>query len=204
MKLILVRHGQTKHNAESIVQGQKIDIGLNDTGIAQAQAAGHALKHESIDVCYSSDAKRARETAQHILEHHPHTPLYFEPLLRERSAGIYDGLHRNFYHDAAHSSGMNWCEFIPEQGESHVMVGQRAMRAHHILCETHENQTILVVSHGALITTWLAHLHHAPFEKSIFKTYHPDNCAITILHLDKNGNISSARINESKHLETIG
>ena len=64
-RICLVRHGETEWNAERRIQGQ-IDIGLNDTGLRQAAAAGRWLKVAGIVALYSSDLKRAWTTAQAI------------------------------------------------------------------------------------------------------------------------------------------
>ena len=60
-----MRHGETEWNAERRIQGQ-IDIGLNETGLRQAAAAGRWLRMAGIAALYSSDLKRAWATAQAI------------------------------------------------------------------------------------------------------------------------------------------
>jgi probable phosphoglycerate mutase len=57
-RLIAVRHGETAWNVDTRIQGQ-LDIGLNATGVWQAQRAGGALADEPIGVVYASDLARA-------------------------------------------------------------------------------------------------------------------------------------------------
>ena len=57
-RLIAVRHGETAWNVDTRIQGH-IDIGLNATGLWQAQRAGAALADEPIGVVYASDLSRA-------------------------------------------------------------------------------------------------------------------------------------------------
>ncbi|WP_137135503.1 histidine phosphatase family protein [Rhizobium sp. FKY42] len=68
MLIYMIRHGQTDWNAEGRLQGQK-DIGLNDTGRAQARLNGHTLRDllgpEAPHFDYvSSPLGRTRETMQ--------------------------------------------------------------------------------------------------------------------------------------------
>ena len=69
-RLIAVRHGETAWNVDTRIQGH-LDIGLNATGLWQAQRAGQALADEPIAAVYASDLSRAWQTAQAIAARHP-------------------------------------------------------------------------------------------------------------------------------------
>ena len=64
-EIILARHGETEWNLEEIFRG-RIDIGLNETGIKQANLLAEYLNQIEIDAIYSSSLKRALKTAQTI------------------------------------------------------------------------------------------------------------------------------------------
>ncbi len=61
-RILLVRHGQTAWNADSRIQGHT-DIELDALGHWQAERLALALGDEQLDVLYSSDLARARQTA---------------------------------------------------------------------------------------------------------------------------------------------
>ena len=65
MNLYIVRHGQTRLNAEHRVQGRK-GAPLNEVGIAQAKELNRKCKEEKIkfDYVYSSPQERAIQTAK--------------------------------------------------------------------------------------------------------------------------------------------
>lgn len=67
MRIILVRHGQTKWNSEGRVQG-RTDIPLNARGMAQAEAVGEWLSGRKIDAVYASPLMRAHDTAKAIAD----------------------------------------------------------------------------------------------------------------------------------------
>jgi len=69
MELILIRHGETDWNKESIFRGHE-DVRLNATGIAQADAAAETLKDKVFEAVYSSPLKRAMVTAKRIAAPH--------------------------------------------------------------------------------------------------------------------------------------
>lgn len=62
-KLILVRHGQTEMNAQSLYFG-KLNPSLNHLGINQAYEAKNKLLNIDYDIIYSSPLERARQTAE--------------------------------------------------------------------------------------------------------------------------------------------
>src|SRR3989344_4469423 len=85
MKLIITRHGETELNKQKIFQGPLSE--LSKEGISQAKKLARRLKDEKIDAIYSSDHKRAADTAKEIAKFHPNIPLEFVKELREFDAG---------------------------------------------------------------------------------------------------------------------
>src|SRR5262249_57341690 len=77
-KLLLVRHGETDWNRDCRSQGHS-DTHLNDVG--REQAARLAAELDGIDVVYSSDLARARQTAD-ILAARPQLNVLIHPLPR--------------------------------------------------------------------------------------------------------------------------
>jgi alpha-ribazole phosphatase len=89
-RLLLVRHGETDWNREGRYQGQT-DTPLNEAGRAQAAQLAARLAGEALDVIYSSDLKRACETAQVIAAPHG-LDVQPTPQLREVAFGVLEGL----------------------------------------------------------------------------------------------------------------
>jgi len=87
----LLRHGETSENALRIIQGQ-LDTDLNATGRQQAQIAAQAMKNIPFTHAFTSDARRASDTAQAILRYHPGVILKPTALLRERHMGNFQGM----------------------------------------------------------------------------------------------------------------
>ncbi len=56
-RLYMCRHGETEANATGMLQGSGIDLGLNDKGIAQAEALRDQLENEPVDLFISSKLK---------------------------------------------------------------------------------------------------------------------------------------------------
>ena len=90
MKMIFVRHGQTKWNAEERLQGQ-LDAELSELGFRQARQTAEALADKVVDSIYSSDLQRAYVTAEIIAEKHG-LPVTRQPVLREVCLGEWQGL----------------------------------------------------------------------------------------------------------------
>jgi len=84
MKIYLVRHGESIANAKGIHQGQKIDTSLSKKGLEQAQKIAERLKDEDFEIIYSSDLKRAYETAKEIAKFH-NSKIVKDKRLREKA-----------------------------------------------------------------------------------------------------------------------
>jgi len=152
-RICLVRHGETKWNAARRIQGQ-IDIGLNETGLQQAEAAGRWLKGAGIVALYSSDLKRAWTTAQVIGAALALTPRPV-PEMRERRYGVFEGL---TYDEAKASHPDGYAAFEGrnadydfENGESLKAMFARVTGKLQEIAAAHPGQNVAVVLHGGVL-----------------------------------------------------
>jgi broad specificity phosphatase PhoE len=82
-RVYIVRHAETEENKQKIIQGH-LDTILNSEGEGQADLVAKALKDVPFDVAYSSDLKRATDTAKRILVHHSGVEVQTHIAIRER------------------------------------------------------------------------------------------------------------------------
>ena len=64
-QIIVIRHGETQWNRGEIFRGRH-DIGLNKSGIRQAESLGNYLAELKLEAIYTSPLKRARDTADSV------------------------------------------------------------------------------------------------------------------------------------------
>lgn len=154
-RLCLIRHGETAWNAEKRLQGHT-DIPLNPRGEVQAKQMAQALKNTrlSFDVLYTSDLKRAADTAHAIVESLGLAPRSMADL-RERHFGGLQGLTTE---EAPLAKPAIWQAHISRQldhelegGESIAQFALRVQNALDTIRQKHQGQTILVVSHGGTL-----------------------------------------------------
>lgn len=89
MKLYLIRHGETDWNKERKLQG-KSDIALNAFGRTLARKTAKHLSNLSFDLAITSPLKRAKETAEILLEGRE-IPLLEDERLAEMGFGCLEG-----------------------------------------------------------------------------------------------------------------
>src|SRR5688572_7490768 len=90
MRLLIARHGQTKHNLDHRYQGTT-DAPLNETGRAQAKQLADRLADEKIDIIYSSPLMRSTQTAELVAKVH-NLEIKKDERLREISFGDWEGM----------------------------------------------------------------------------------------------------------------
>ena len=90
MKIYLMRHGETKWNKRSKLQGQ-VDIPLAPKGIEQAEMTSEGMKDIPFDHIFSSPLKRAYKTAQVVRRDRP-IEIVRDDRLKEMSFGTSEGL----------------------------------------------------------------------------------------------------------------
>lgn len=144
-RVILARHGQTDHNARSLLQGQ-IDVELNEDGIEEAKKLADHLSDEEIDAVYSSDLERARKTAAMIAAEHRLEPESFAEL-RERSLGEFEGEPKQIRRDTLDGPD-DLDDWKPDDGENLHDLKQRVRPVLDTIREDHTDGTVVVVAHG--------------------------------------------------------
>ncbi len=151
-----MRHGESTWNAERRLQGQRDDAGLTERGRAEAAAAAEALRSEPIVAVYSSDLRRALETAWPIAAGHGLVP---RPTiaLREQGYGVLEGLPTSA---ALRDPGYDLLD--PDDracgGESIRDVYERVGAGLTEIVETHDGSAVVLVSHGDTLRIALARL----------------------------------------------
>lgn len=155
--LYLVRHGQTDWNIKKLIQGHK-DIPLNETGRHQAFKIWHELKEINFDSIYSSDLKRASQTAE-IIARKRNLKVTLSEELRERDFGVFVG--KTFVGEK------NLMKLI-EKLERSVEIDSRIENDKNLLkrlignlrniVKNNKNKTVLVVTHAGTIRALLVHL----------------------------------------------
>jgi broad specificity phosphatase PhoE len=148
--LLLVRHGETDWNREGRWQGLP-DTHLNDHGREQARSL--ALQTDGVDVIYSSDLARARETAEIVAEDLG-LEVRLDERLRERSFGEWEGFNMAEIEERFAEAHRRWRAGEGPGAEDAEPFAEFARRIHDFLneiLERHPGETVLVISHGGSI-----------------------------------------------------
>lgn len=155
MKIVLIRHGQSKGNIIPVIQGQ-MDYHLTDKGIAQAHKAGKDLKKTyPFDKIYSSDLQRAAQTAEIIASYFNITDVIFTEKLRELHFGIYQGRIPLELTDEESAHLRSYWNNTTQRYPGGESVEELSIRAKEIFSKiinsNSEDSTILIVTHRRTI-----------------------------------------------------
>lgn len=185
----LVRHGETTWNKTGRFQG-KTDIHLSPKGKKQAEKLALWFKDKEIDAIYSSSLSRAVETAEPVSKI-LRLPILTSDELLELNFGQWEG--KNFSEIESLWPGMmnrmmESPELIsPPGGESYKDCENRVLQFLQSLSKEGEDQSFIIVSHGAAIRTMICGLLSLPL-KCIWKLA-LDNTSITCVTCVKDFNV---------------
>jgi len=167
--LILLRHGQTTANAQSLLQG-RIDLDLDVVGQQQAAMCGQFVRqHFPHARIVSSPLLRAQQTALAIAPH-----VEIDERFIELDYGSWDGVAMSAIDPAQWAGWRSDPHFRPPNGESLVELDERVRPALEELREEAMEKHIVIVSHVSPIksavtwalgtgpeSTWRMHLDRA-------------------------------------------
>ncbi|MES2582693.1 MAG: histidine phosphatase family protein [Pseudomonadota bacterium] len=149
MHLLLVRHGQTRFNAEHRYLGA-LDPELNAMGILQATAL-RAVLPDNLDAVVCSPLRRARQTADTICQDSGLLPSV-NTAFRERHVGVFEGLTQmeaqTRFPDLWGQNVTRQWHAAPTGGETIAEVVERVTAGLRGLSEQHRGKTVALVAHG--------------------------------------------------------
>ena len=201
--VLLIRHGQSKGNAERRFGGHTATP-LSARGRNQAEATARTLKSESLTAIYSSDLARAMETAKPLANMTGLT-VQSTSAFRERYVGVMEGL---TFEDAAQQHPEQYAallrrdfEYVLTGGESYRQLLDRAVQKLDAIIEEHRGGKIAVFSHTGTICILALHLMgalDAPELKPVWIS--SANCGITKFELRDDGFVRVLVVNDTSHL----
>lgn len=158
LRLLLIRHAETEHNAQARCQGQS-DPPLSAEGLRQAAALAARLAGEEVHAVYAADLRRATETAAAIAAAHG-LAVHTDPRLREMAFGEWEGL---TWAEIGVRYPQEWAAWqadplhvAPPGGETLAQVAARVRSVFEAIAERHSDQCVAVVSHGGPLRVWLS------------------------------------------------
>jgi len=177
MRIILVRHGESEHNA-GLTDDSEETI-LTKKGRKQAESLGKKLKKEKISKIYVSKMPRAKETAK-IISKIINVPVKeeFEELNEYRGKLLRSKLKMLF-----HRRLRKLKKFLKETSK-----------------DKEKNKTILIVAHGITNRIIMGYLLQLPFKKQILR-FKQNNTGLSVLYWNETyKNWSLYSMNNTSHL----
>lgn len=201
-KLLLIRHGETDDNHNRVFQGQG-GCGLNARGRDQSARLAARLGHARIklDVLYCSDLDRARETAEIIGRDVGLTPVA-DAALREVYLGAWQGLRDSEIAERFPDEWAAWQggrDIKRGGGESYAELSTRVVGALDRLSSAHAGQVLGIVSHGASIKTFVAHVLGLGFDR-LRSFQAAANTSVNLVERDSRGAYRLVVWNDAAHL----
>jgi probable phosphoglycerate mutase len=200
-RLLLVRHGESTWNSERRVQGQH-DPPLSSRGREQARELAGRLAGLRLAAFYSSDLRRAWETAQPIAEvigREP-TPL---PGLREIALGEWEGKTREELMAEFPAEWAEWArkpswDIVPG-GEGAAPFEERVLATLAALQADLERGDVLCVTHGGVIQVALGSVVAPGRGSDGLFPFLIENCSLTVLQRTATRTVVTA-VNDTCHL----
>ena len=152
-RVIFIRPGETDWNRQGRWQGW-VAIPLNQHGQQQAKRLAKYVRNIGMGVLYSSDLRRAVETAEILAEQLGYQPVS-DSRLRERNNGMWQGLTldemRAWYADEYAQVLDDPDGYRVPGGESRDDVRERAQAAFNDIITQADVETVGIISHTTVI-----------------------------------------------------
>lgn len=182
--LHFIRHGETAWNVEGRFQGQS-DVPLTPRGHEQAQELADTLAGRAIGAIYSSDLRRALDTARPLAERLG-LELVVAPALRERDFGTAEGrLDEEVEAELGPGAEALWrdADWSLPGGETRRDVWNRIAPFLDALLDDPPADEIAIVTHGGAIRIATAYLAHEDLETLVHREY--ANISVTSVQVER-------------------
>ena len=182
-RLIIVRHAESAFNLQNRIQGHR-DSRLTQKGLKQARRLAQRIRHFKIDRIYSSDLGRAYSTTVEITRYLKKARIIRDPKLREILLGDWEGMTPEEVDRLYDRGYQRWLKspsacVIPNAervGHFRKRVTERVRQ----IARKESGKTVLVVTHGGVITALLADWLKADFDR-VLQGLQIDNTSLTFV-----------------------
>jgi broad specificity phosphatase PhoE len=204
--LYLIRHGQSAGNAEGRFGGHSATP-LSDLGLHQAKITAKALYKERVTAIYSSDLRRAVQTAQPLADL-TGLPVNGTDVFRERHVGVLEGLtfdeaEKEFPEDYRALVDRNIAHVIT-RGESYRQLVERTAAALDEILEKNTGGRVAVFAHTGTICFLTLNLIGALHPETVCTPWIViSNCGINKFEFRGRDNLRVLSLNDTKHLSQI-
>ncbi len=154
--IITIQHTQSIHHTNGMV-GSWTDWDLSELGVQQAKRIGEKLKGELADrefIMYSSDLKRAKQTAENVGEYLGISPV-LRTELRERNLGRCCGKSVKWLRENSEKQERTIDDRLFSDAESRRDEWNR-LKPFFDEVMVNEEENIIIVSHGDLLSVFNA------------------------------------------------
>ncbi|MBZ0299059.1 MAG: histidine phosphatase family protein [Anaerolineae bacterium] len=200
-RVILIRPGETDWNRQGRWQGW-VASPLDDYGRAQAKQLARYIRNIGMSALYSSDSRRAVETAEILAAPLGFMPVY-DALWRERDIGAWQGMTlneiRTWHPEDYRKLQADTENFRVPEGESRADVRKRVLAAFEDVLAEDKGGTVGLLTH----TTSTHMLLHSLIAGYDIYAGVLGNTAVTTIHRPDSGPWKLVALNDLSHLEGL-
>lgn len=194
LKVFLLRHGETRYNADGNRYCGLTDISLTDLGLHQASLVNSQLKGIEFDAVYSSPLKRARLTAELATQRDVAT----DQRLIEMDFGLWEGKTKEQF---IPENEQLWNSWLADPARTRAgQTGENAAQVIHRMDDffremilRHPSGKIVVVAHNGVNRLYLAHKLGMPLAN--YRRLAIENSCLCEFSLSDEGELTLHKLN---------
>lgn len=198
--IITVQHTQSIHHTNGMV-GSWTDWDLTELGKNQASHIGKRLKEEFEGkkvIMYSSDLKRAKQTAEEIAKYLEVDPILRKEL-RERNLGICCGKSIQWLRENMEHEEKTVDDRLFSDGESRRDAYNRLQPFYQEIIGS-DDEVIIIVSHGDLLSIWNTLFLGLPIESYYDVDIHGPSGGVSHMYINNQGKHIIRHINDMSYI----
>ena len=200
-RIYLIRHAEASGNTAQRFHGH-FDSDLTPKGRLQLERLGDRFKNIVIDAAYSSDLKRAYETARAVVGDRG-IDIIRDRELREIDGGEWEDLEWSeiFENRKEEFESFNAAPDVVNipGGENATGLQTRIKNKIFDIVKAHPGASVCVTSHAIAIKTFLCYVHNIPIRDMGFRVW-CKNTAVTAMDISPDGRVKLLRENDVSHL----